>query len=902
MPSMSPPPQRPQAPGASLDTLSGYGSQAASSRPLLGGDLDFTAEHQLSIADFFAQALDGAMALVHADGGEIAVFDETRQVMVLRARRTRPRFDPALGPMGIPARQSQPRGGPGGMPPAHASHASHASQPSNPSFPALPYHAELAGSDESAALLDGIDAQSTVLLPATMISRSYRRGERLIGHTWQKGDWVLMSGDDCRALPGGTAPADPDAPHHLAVPILRPGSLAMIRPNSEVIGVIAVYNRDPLWKFTARDAEQLMLHADRVARAMRVAELSRQKQTQAELLEVLAADVGALGAQSLYPRLRDVVRRMMDAPSFAFLQFDAQKNAVSFELAERDNQPVATSFVPASTLPPWWNIVRTGRTHWISAPEDRAGRGEYCVLGWGDAQPVQSILAAPLMIGNTFMGALVAGSPRPDVYAPEHVRLFSTMARSAAIVIENTRLSHETHVALLRTREKQAQLSLLNNAVLSLNASLDLDATLRVLVKQAHVLANVECCLAFLLDTAGEGELEARATNVRLPNPQMPLGEVRLPFDWHRLDAVLRTQPFAHFDDLDAEWDDDTVTGRFLRAWQIRSALLLPIERIEHAGMQAPTTPYGDRPLGVLMVYSPGLRHHFSSEDIGLLHGLVSQAAIAVTNARLFQAQQDLNRTLQIAIERQQELDRLKDEFILTVSHEFRTPVTAIEGYVTLIGRHGHKLEQSKLDQFASEIRQATAQLMSMITMLHDANSIETRPLELTVRPVHLCTVAERAIATQSPEARARMQLEIADDLLVLADGDRLTHVFTNLLSNAVKYSPPGAPCHVSARLVTREALAAQNRPHAKAEDAPERWVIAGVLDGGAGIAPEDQDKLFHKFVRLSRSLTTSVRGTGLGLWICRQYVEAMGGDIWVESEFGKGAHFQFSLPIAAAP
>src|SRR5260221_3006647 len=163
-----------------------------------------------------------------------------------------------------------------------------------------------------------------------------------------------MSGDDCRTLPGGTAPADPDAPHHLAVPILRPGSLALIRPNSEVIGVIAVYNHDPLWKFTTRDADLLTLHADRVARAMRVAELSRQKQTQAELLEVLAADVGALGAQSLYPRLRDVVGRMMDAPALAFLHVDAQKNSVSFELADRDHQPVATSVVPASALPPWW--------------------------------------------------------------------------------------------------------------------------------------------------------------------------------------------------------------------------------------------------------------------------------------------------------------------------------------------------------------------------------------------------------------------------------------------------------------------------------------------------------------------------------------------------------------------
>src|SRR5262249_54072464 len=210
-------------------------------------------------------------------------------------------------------------------------------------------------------------------------------------------------------------------------------------------------------------------------------------------------------------------------------------------------------------------------------PEDRAGRMEYCVLGWGDDQPAHSILAAPLVLGNMFIGAIVVGSPRPDVYAPEHARLFTTIARSAAIVIENMRLSHEQHVSLVRTREKQAQLSLLNNAVLTLNASLDLDATLRALVKQAYALAKAECCVAFLLDTAGGGELVARATNMRQSGPLAPLPDVRIPFDWHGLNHVLGTQPFAHFDDLDAEWDDSTAVGRFLSAWQIRSALFLPI-------------------------------------------------------------------------------------------------------------------------------------------------------------------------------------------------------------------------------------------------------------------------------------------------------------------------------------
>jgi signal transduction histidine kinase len=81
---------------------------------------------------------------------------------------------------------------------------------------------------------------------------------------------------------------------------------------------------------------------------------------------------------------------------------------------------------------------------------------------------------------------------------------------------------------------------------------------------------------------------------------------------------------------------------------------------------------------------------------------------------------------------------------------------------------------------------------------------------------------------------------------------------------------------------------------------AGERWVVMVVQDTGPGIPREEQDKLFQKFVRLPRSLTTAVRGTGLGLWICAEYIHAMGGKIWVESEMGQGARFLFCLPAAA--
>ncbi len=874
MPSMSLPPHRPQAPGETELSRSGHTLVGAPSRPLpLGGDLDAINEQGASVDDFFAHALDGAMALVRADGGEIATLDDTRQVLVLRARRTRPLIDGALGPFGAPGRVSQPNS---------------SSLPAS----ALPLSAhpggvghDLLGIADEAPLGQAIDVQSTLLLPATIISRTYRKGERLIGHTWQRAEPVLMTGDQCRALAAGSAPPDPDAPFHLAVPILRPSSLAMTRPNTEVIGVISLYNRDPLWSFTARDVELLTLHADRVARAMRVADLSRQNQSQADLLNVLGSDVS--GA-ALYPRLRDVVRRMIDAPSFAVVLYDAHHNTVTFELAERDGQPAPAASRSVSSLPPWWNIVRGGHTLWISSPEDRSARAEYCVLGWGADAPVQSILAAPLQIGTSLVGALVAGSLRPDAYAPEHAHLFSTIARSAAIVIQNARLSHETRASLAKTHAKEQQLSILNNAVLTLNASLDLSETLKALVKQAALLTQNKHCIVFLHDDEARS-LVGRATNIQREASGTPLASVHVPLDWRNLDAVLRREPFALLDNLDSEWQDDTEIGRLLKEGSVRAALVLPIE-------------HKNGSLGALVVYAPGQRHHFTAEEIGLLQGLVSQAGGAINNAMLFREQQETNAKLQEAIEKQKELDRLKDEFILTVSHEFRTPVTAIDGYVTLIGRHGHKLEQAKLNQFAEEIRQATEQLMSMINTLHDANSIESQPLQLTLRPNNLRAIAEKAIGRQSPEAKARTMLQVPDDLWVSADGDRLAIVFTNLLGNAIKYSPKDASVQVSAWVETRSALAARGHNRALAESAPEQWIVVGVRDWGTGITVDDQPKLFHKFVRLSRSLTTSVRGTGLGLWICRQYVEAMGGDIWVESEFGKGAHFQFSLPAVTAP
>ncbi|MDE3228541.1 MAG: HAMP domain-containing histidine kinase [Chloroflexota bacterium] len=189
-----------------------------------------------------------------------------------------------------------------------------------------------------------------------------------------------------------------------------------------------------------------------------------------------------------------------------------------------------------------------------------------------------------------------------------------------------------------------------------------------------------------------------------------------------------------------------------------------------------------------------------------------------------------------------------------------------------------------------------------MISMLADANRMSTQPLRITPHPVNLAAVASDAIGAQPPDAKERITLRIADDVWVGGDDERLPLVFTNLVGNAIKYSGAGKSCRVSARQTTRADLVAAGRKLQIGGGDAQEWVVVTVEDDGPGISAEDQAKLFQKFVRLAQSLVTPVRGTGLGLWICRQYVDALGGDIWVESRVGQGSRFSFCLPRVAAP
>ncbi len=254
--------------------------------------------------------------------------------------------------------------------------------------------------------------------------------------------------------------------------------------------------------------------------------------------------------------------------------------------------------------------------------------------------------------------------------------------------------------------------------------------------------------------------------------------------------------------------------------------------------------------------------------------------------------------TIRIAYTRERELDRLKDQFISSVNHELRTPIMALQGYIELARALGSQGDSARQEQMLVRGAQAVDHLSGLVKSVLNVRRVEADAADMTFATFSLHPVVIAATELLDPreaeEASRPLHLHIGEYLTVRGDRDRVRQIILNLLSNAVKYSPPGSPVEVTARAIALDAGDVGPATRGMAEIA--------VHDHGLGIPPDQAPLLFNRFVRLERDIASSVWGTGLGLAICRSYVEAMGGQIWVESTglVGAGATFRFTLPLAA--
>jgi signal transduction histidine kinase/Na+/proline symporter len=238
---------------------------------------------------------------------------------------------------------------------------------------------------------------------------------------------------------------------------------------------------------------------------------------------------------------------------------------------------------------------------------------------------------------------------------------------------------------------------------------------------------------------------------------------------------------------------------------------------------------------------------------------------------------------LRAANERLKELDRMKDDFMSTVTHELRTPLTSIRAFSEIL-LEDPKTNLANRRKFLAIIVKETERLTRLINQVLDMAKIESGNAEWHTADIDLHEVIEESLAATSSlfgDKRIRLEKVLAEEVpSVRADRDRLIQVMLNLLANAVKF------CDEDQGRVTVRLSAGADA------------VRVDVEDNGPGIAEADQHTIFEKFRQVGDTMTAKPQGTGLGLPISRQIVEHFGGRLWVESSPGRGATFSFTLPL----
>jgi signal transduction histidine kinase len=291
----------------------------------------------------------------------------------------------------------------------------------------------------------------------------------------------------------------------------------------------------------------------------------------------------------------------------------------------------------------------------------------------------------------------------------------------------------------------------------------------------------------------------------------------------------------------------------------------------------------------------------YSDTDLQLLRILAARRALTLDYALLYAE-------LHTAYERRQELDRLKDQFIVTAHHELRTPLTGVQGYLELLrdlGPEGRAIRPEEVRLFIERACHAADELNEQLDSLLMAAEADLRQTKLTSQQVEIASIGQQVIQNLDSLAQRghhRVRNNIPADLQVKADPKALFRVMLNLLSNALKYSPEGRPVLFDARALM---VASSSNSGNLSEGGGSAKSMAEVVvrDWGRGIPPREQYKLFERFTRLERDLNSTERGSGLGLAICKELIEAMGGNIWVESSGvpGAGSAFHFTLPLVGA-
>jgi signal transduction histidine kinase len=658
----------------------------------------------------------------------------------------------------------------------------------------------------------------------------------------------------------------------VAVPLLR---------QDEALGAIAVTRPDP-GGFAADEIALLQTFADQAVIAIenvrlftelqeknraltqahaQVTESLEQQTATSEILRVISRS--PTDVQPVFDTIAQSAVRLCDAVFGAVFRLEGGLihvvaiTGVAPEGATviRQMFPIPVAAANDSTVAR--AIAERGVVHVLDTEAPQAPR---MAREGGRAIGFQSQFTVPMLRGGEPIGAVNVSRREPGPFSETQIKLLQTFADQAVIAIENVRLFTE-----LQTSNRE-----LTTALDTQTATGDI---LRVISRsQTDVQPVFDAIVTSAVRLLGafSGAL------TRIAGEQIELAAITSTSDVG--DAFLRTQfpqalssagPHARtirdrapLNIADAHADPrlpETVHAN-ARVRGYRSQVVVPLLRHDEA-------------IGTISLTraEPGA---FTDYEISLRQSFADQAVIAIQNVRLFKELEAANRELAGASQH-------KSEFLANMSHELRTPLNAIIGFSEVLSEKMFGELNEKQEEYSKDIHASGQHLLSLINDILDLSKIEAGRMELELSDFHLPTALDSALTLVRERAgRRSIALHLSvDERLGQIQGDerKVRQVVLNLLSNAIKFTPEGGRIEVVAA-------------------AKDGAVEVSVRDTGIGIAPEDHEAVFQEFRQVGTA-DKKAEGTGLGLTLCRKFIELHGGRIWVKSQLGAGSTFTFTIP-----
>ncbi len=627
----------------------------------------------------------------------------------------------------------------------------------------------------------------------------------------------------------------------LLVPLVR---------RQKMLGVIAmgqhaqprIFRQSELWL-----AQNL---AGQAAVAIEHSHLFSQAQRRIEELSTFHSIVLQLNTPLQLKSVLDIItesalKLLADASNLHIYLYDAEKDEYTFGSAlwrDGRRQP-AVDHIREDGLTA--KVVQGGKPVVINTANSHPLYQSQQANAWG----ISAIAGFPLKHGDQVIGAFTITYLHTHTFTQDELLLLNLLADQAAVAVKNARLFDDS-------QRRLRDMSALVDMAKQVTGNLKLKSVLQTTVQILQGLLNARASTITMLSNDRTELIVAAAVGV---NPDI-IEKARMKVGEGVSGEALRRQEAIYVQDAYNEPD-------FLFFSDVvRSLLVVPLV-------------VRDEAIGTLTVDSDQ-PNAFSPSDIQLMTIAAAQVGVAIANAGLFEEIEERAVELAVAYEELKESDRLKDELVQNVSHELRTPLTFVKGYVDLLleGEMGviNAGQLEALTIVSTKADEITRLIEDIITLQRiDAGNLQLDQVSMTDF-LKTAVASHQIVASQ--KGLHIIYKKPAFQAMVYMDKDRISQVVDNLIGNAMKFSPDGGTISVT---ITE-----------RSDD-----VLVTIKDEGIGVPKEKQRKIFERFYQVDGSARRRFGGTGIGLAIVKRIVDAHKGQIWVESEVGKGSVFYFTLP-----